>query len=45
MDFIRQAVKPRKDLSMGIWPNHNIEEKDEEHEASEVQKDYTAPTT
>ena len=29
---------------MGIWQNHNLEEKDEEDEASKHQEDYTVPT-
>ena len=35
-DSIRQAIKLRKDLSMDVWPNHNIETK----KASEDQEDY-----
>ena len=34
-DSIRQAIKPRKDLFMDIWSNHNIEENHEEDGASE----------
>ena len=32
---IKQTIKLRKDLFMEIWPNHIIEEKDEEDKTSE----------
>ena len=40
-DSIRQAVKPRKDLFMDVWQNHDIETE----KASEDQEHSTAPTT
>ena len=37
VDYIRQAIKLRKDLFMDVWPNHNIETE----KASEDQEDST----
>ena len=36
-ESIRQAIKLRKDLFMGVWPNHNVETV----KASEDQEDST----
>ena len=40
-EFIRQAIKLRKDLFMDVWLNHNVETV----KASEDQEDSTTPTT